>query len=30
MQRLDIVEPVSEPAKWVNPLMTVGKSNGKL
>ena len=30
MQRLDIVEPVSEPTDWVNNLITVEKSNDKL
>ena len=30
MQRVDIVEPVSERSDWVNPLITVKKPNGKL
>ena len=30
MQRLDIVEPVSEPTDWVNHLITVDKPNGEL
>ena len=30
MQRLDIVEPESDPTERVNPLMIVEKPNGKL
>ena len=30
MRRLDIIEPVNEPTKWVNHLIKVEKSNGKL
>ena len=30
MIKLDVIEPVSEPNEWVNPLVTVEKPNGKL
>ena len=30
MIKLDVIEPVSEPTEWVNPLVTVEKPNGKL
>ena len=30
MKKLDIVEPASEPTKWVNALTIVEKPNGKL
>ena len=30
MKKLDIIEPVSEPIEWVNPLIMVEKPNGKL
>ena len=30
MRRLDIIEQVNEPTEWVNPLLIVEKSNGKL
>ena len=30
MIKLDVIEPVSEPAEWENPLVTVEKPNGKL
>ena len=30
MRRLDIIEPVNDPTEWVNPLIIVEKTNGKL
>ena len=30
MEKLDIIEKVSEPTDWVNSLVTVSKPNGKL
>ena len=30
MIKLDVIELVSEPTEWVNPLVTVEKPNGKL
>ena len=30
MIKLDVIEPISEPAEWVNPLVTVEKPSRKL